>query len=220
MFCQKCGVELNDDVNFCPKCGNKTDSKEETANTYSQYQETGRGSLILILGVFSFLFGLFLGIPAWIMGSGDLKKIQAGIIPTSEKTKTKVGMILGILNTFIIPIIIAFGIATVVGINVFTASSTHANRDAIIADSYTISSMAQQYYRKPAAMGGGGNSFLGWSIPSPLKQTANGKYRIEKQLSESLSLVGSGNEKGNDDVNPIKVELRVTHSEIKTTTIN
>jgi Tfp pilus assembly protein PilE len=55
--------------------------------------------------------------------------------------------------------VIIVGIAVVVGINVFTASSMNSNRDAVIADLTTLAAMAQQHYRKPAAMGGGQNAF-------------------------------------------------------------
>ena len=40
-----------------------------------------RGRLILTLGVLSFVIaGVLTGIPAWVMGSGDLKKMDAGIM--------------------------------------------------------------------------------------------------------------------------------------------
>ena len=39
--------------------------------------EAGRGGLILTLGILSIvLLGFFLGIPAWVMGNRDLKKIR------------------------------------------------------------------------------------------------------------------------------------------------
>ena len=69
--------------------------------------------------------------------------------------------------------VIIVGIAVVVGINVFTASSLQANNNAVIADLTTIGSMAQQHYRKPTAMGGGGNTFAGFEVPSSLRNTAN-----------------------------------------------
>ena len=60
--------------------------------------------------------------------------------------------------------VIIVGIAVVVGINVFTVSSANSNRDAVISDLTTLAAMSQQYYRKPTAMGGGGNTFTGWQI--------------------------------------------------------
>jgi hypothetical protein len=74
--------------------------------------------------------------------------------------------------------VIIVGIAIVVGINVFTASSASANRDGIVADLTNLSALAQQYFRKPIALGGGGNSFANFTIPTQLATTANGTYTI------------------------------------------
>lgn len=98
--------------------------------------------------------------------------------------------------------VIIVGIAVVVGINVFTASSYQANRDALTADLTNLASMAQQYYRRPAALGGGGNSFNGWenTIPASLKKTAN----MSKQITvtpgdQQVSIVAVGTEKGDNN---------------------
>jgi len=72
--------------------------------------------------------------------------------------------------------VIIVGIAVVVGINVFTAQSEESTKDAIISDCTTLGAMAQQYFRKPTEMGGGGNTFTGWTIPASLATTANGTY--------------------------------------------
>lgn len=72
--------------------------------------------------------------------------------------------------------VIIVGIAVVVGINVFTAQSEESAKDAIVSDCTNLGAMAQQYFRKPTAMGGGGNAFTGWTIPSNLDTTANGTY--------------------------------------------
>jgi Tfp pilus assembly protein PilE len=72
--------------------------------------------------------------------------------------------------------VIIVGIAIVVGINLFTAGAEEANKDGITADLVNLASMAQQHYRKPAAMGGGDNTFTGFTIPTQLASTANGTY--------------------------------------------
>jgi hypothetical protein len=72
--------------------------------------------------------------------------------------------------------VIIVGIAVVVGINVFTAQSEESTKDAIVSDCTTLGAMAQQHFRKPTAMGGGGNAFTGWTIPANLDTTANGTY--------------------------------------------
>ena len=69
--------------------------------------EPGRGATILVLGILSLVFGLVLGIVAWVMGSKDLGKIRQGIIPQSEKGKTAAGMTLGIVGTLVHPFALA-----------------------------------------------------------------------------------------------------------------
>ena len=72
--------------------------------------------------------------------------------------------------------VIVVGIAVVVGINLFNASAEEANKDGIVSDCTNLGAMAQQYYKKPASMGGGANEFTGWTIPAGLLATANGTY--------------------------------------------
>jgi len=57
------------------------------------------GTLILVLGILSLvLCGLFTGIPAWIMGKGDLIKIRGGTMDPEGEGSTKAGMICGIIS--------------------------------------------------------------------------------------------------------------------------
>ena len=60
--------------------------------------EPHRGTLILVLGILSLVvYGFFTGIPAWIMGRNDLKKIKAGLMEPEGEGSTKGGMICGII---------------------------------------------------------------------------------------------------------------------------
>jgi len=57
-----------------------------------------RGVLILVLGILSFVFcGIFTAIPAWIMGSGDLKEMDAGAMDPAGRGMTQAGKILGMI---------------------------------------------------------------------------------------------------------------------------
>ena len=61
-----------------------------------------RGVLILVLGILSFVFcGIFTAIPAWIMGSGDLKQMDAGTMDPTGRGMTRAGQILGIIATIL-----------------------------------------------------------------------------------------------------------------------
>jgi hypothetical protein len=87
--------------------------------------------------------------------------------------------------------VIIVGIAVVVGINVFTAQSEESAKDAIVSDCTTLGAMAQQYFRKPTAMDGGGNSFVGWEIPTNLDTTANGVYTLNSAAQGACQILGT-----------------------------
>lgn len=115
--------------------------------------------------------------------------------------------------------VIIVGIAVVVGINVFTASSSQANRDAVVADLTNLGSMAQQYYKKPTALGGGGNSFTGWTVPTNLSQTPNMSTAVTATVqAQSVKLVALGNDVGLDGTNKVKVTMNITSDSLKVST--
>ncbi|NJD21818.1 MAG: hypothetical protein FIA82_03990 [Melioribacter sp.] len=115
--------------------------------------------------------------------------------------------------------VIIVGIAVVVGINVFTASASQANRDGVIADLTNLASLSQQWYRKPTALGGGGNTFTGWTVPGALDTTGNGTYAATI-AAQTVTLVGTGTEKGNNGTSAVKVTMVVGPNSITSTTIN
>ena len=115
--------------------------------------------------------------------------------------------------------VIIVGIAVVVGINVFTASSSQANRDAVISDLTNLASLGQQYYRKPTALGGGGNTFTGWTVPATLDTTGNGVYTATV-AAQTVTIVGAGNEKGNNGTGNVQVTMVVGPDQITSTTID
>ena len=109
--------------------------------------------------------------------------------------------------------VIVVGIAVVVGINLFNANATAANRDGIISDLNNLSAMGQQYYKKPTSMGGGGNAFTGWTIPTGLDSTANGTYS-ETPTATNIIIVALGTEIGNDASTPVGATATVTANSI------
>ena len=71
--------------------------------------QESRGTLILTLGIVASVFnlggccpiGFLVGIPAWYMGRGDLKKIQRGEMDGGDQGLVKAGMIMGLVSVFI-----------------------------------------------------------------------------------------------------------------------
>ncbi|MGD8306073.1 MAG: hypothetical protein PVF17_05420 [Ignavibacteria bacterium] len=109
--------------------------------------------------------------------------------------------------------VIVVGIAVVVGINLFNANATSANRDGVISDLNNLGAMSQQYYKKPTSMGGGGNKFTNWTIPTGLDSTANGTYSATVTANQ-VTIVGLGTENGTDGSNPVKATATVTGNTI------
>ena len=87
--------------------------------------------------------------------------------------------------------VIIVGIAVVVGINLFNANAKEAAKDGVVSDCTNLGAMAQQYYKKPASMGGGANSFVGWVIPAGLDSTANGTYAASGLSVSNATITGT-----------------------------
>lgn len=109
--------------------------------------------------------------------------------------------------------VIVVGIAIVVGINLFNANAVSANRDGVISDLNNLGAMAQQFYKKPASMGGGANTFTGWTIPTGLDSTANGTYSATV-AAQSISIVGTGTETGDNGTGDVQHTATVTPTTI------
>jgi Tfp pilus assembly protein PilE len=83
--------------------------------------------------------------------------------------------------------VIIVGIAVAVGITMFQDNAVSANRDAVTNDLVQLAAKAQQFYRKPASLGGGGNSFASLTadaagmallVSTTFSDNDNGTYTI------------------------------------------
>ena len=78
-----------------------------------------RGVLVLVLGILGLVgCGILTGIPAWVIGSGDLKAMDAGTMDPSGRSLTNAGKICGMIATIIaivavvlVGLLIALGVA-------------------------------------------------------------------------------------------------------------
>jgi len=110
--------------------------------------------------------------------------------------------------------VIVVGIAVAVGITMFTDNAVSANKDAVTNDLVNLASRAQQFYRRPTALGGGQGSFILLDASSLSKLTSkptnsNGTYSIlTAGTATSVVLHGQGTEKGTDG-NYISIDMTV-----------
>jgi len=104
--------------------------------------------------------------------------------------------------------VIVVGIAVAVGITMFSDNAVNANRDAVSNDLVNLAARAQQYYRRPTALGGGGNSFVGLTADAaglskltnmPGGANANGTYSITTAgTANQVTVQGVGTETAPD----------------------
>jgi Tfp pilus assembly protein PilE len=112
--------------------------------------------------------------------------------------------------------VIVVGIAVAVGVTMFNDSAVSANRDAVTNDLINFASRAQQYYRRPKALGGGGGSFVGILGMQQLTKTnvatysnGNGTYGATAGTATTVQITGTGTETGNDGILPVSVQMDV-----------
>ena len=115
--------------------------------------------------------------------------------------------------------IIIVGIAIAISVQLFRSNAVEAKRDVLIEETSSLAAMAIQYFKKPSEMGGGGKSFIGWSIPHQMVQTVNGNFMTSAISPNQVIITGTGSEvvTGNDS---IKVQTIVSGDDYYTVIIN
>ncbi len=85
-----------------------------------------RGTLILVLGILGLIICGPLAIVAWVMGSSDLKQIDAGTMDPAGRGTTQAGRICGIIGTILLIIsIIAVVMFFMFGVGAAILSQHH-----------------------------------------------------------------------------------------------
>ena len=90
--------------------------------------------------------------------------------------------------------VIIVGIAIAVSIQLFRSNAIESKRDILIEETTSLGLMALQYFKKPVELGGGSHSFIGWTIPSSMNQTANGNFMTSSATADELVITGTGTE--------------------------
>ena len=114
---------------------------------------------------------------------------------------------------------IIVGTAIVVGVNMFSESAVNSNRDAVVQDCMTLATRAQQWYRTPAILGGGGRAFTGITL-NEIRFPAsneNGSFAIQVDNANQITITGTGREP--NPTNPLTVQVEVIPDSIRTPTI-
>jgi len=113
------------------------------------------------------------------------------------------------------------GAGVVVGINMFGENAAQANQDAVTQDCLMLATRASAYYRRPAAMGGGGRSFSGIALADLNYESPNqnGSYTISGS-SGTCTVTGTGTEDPDGDGGFLAVTVAIDSVGAVTTSVN
>lgn len=92
--------------------------------------------------------------------------------------------------------VIIVGIAIAVGISQFGANSTQANKDGVTSSLINLSANAYQYRIRPSTMGGGSNSYAGYTVPSKMVNDENGVYALSSATATQIVFTGTSSVNG------------------------
>ena len=110
---------------------------------------------------------------------------------------------------------VLIGISIAIGVWMFIDQGTSTNRDAISNDLIQYAAQAQKFYRRPATLGGGNNSFQGLTLSRVTSKptNANGTYELSPDPAPAtatfVTVTGTGKETGLDGANPVLVTMTV-----------
>jgi hypothetical protein len=86
-------------------------------------------------------------------------------------------------------------IAIAIGLSIIHAQKAISNRDAIINDLNDLAANANQFKLRPTSLGGGGGTFSGYNIPSPMISNGNAAYSISTAGSATgISFTGTSDQ--------------------------
>jgi len=144
----------------------------------------------------------------------QLRGPKKQISQNAERNRVGQQQLLIILLGFIV-----VGIAVAVAITIFTDSALDSNREAVANDLVNLAARAQQYYRRPTSLDGGGNSFEGLTADAEglaklteKPSNANGVYSIKTAgTATGLVLEGVGTETV-DGTTKVTVEIHVSNT--------
>ncbi|RMG67338.1 MAG: hypothetical protein D6715_05025 [Calditrichaeota bacterium] len=137
----------------------------------------------------------------------------------------------------IVLVLILVAIAVASGLYMFQTNAIESNRRMLVTELMGLGAKAQRYYRMPVSLGGGGRSFNGFALTFEDTASAVGRYRLSTTRpsgastvigstqaiavnTDSIFIVGSGRERGNDKVHPTKAFVKVTPEKIEAFTLN
>ena len=109
--CQTCGHVNTPGAMYCSQCASNL--RAGTGFVNASYGTNGfsyatRGTTILVLGILSLVVCGVMGPIAWVMGNEDLRQIDSGNAPATERGSVVAGRICGMIATALMVVTLFF----------------------------------------------------------------------------------------------------------------
>jgi hypothetical protein len=117
-------------------------------------------------------------------------------------------MLLMILATIVV------GISIRVGFQIVDNQNMQQNRDQLMIQAQNIYSFAEQYATKSQRQAGGAGTYTNFSLPKSMTQSAAGTFIATVVGTSDLTILGTGNVKGNNNTSPVSVTCTITKRKI------
>jgi hypothetical protein len=115
---------------------------------------------------------------------------------------------------------IVVGISIRVGFRMVDNQNMQQNRDHLIIQTQNIYAYAEQYATKSQRQAGGAGTYTKFTLPNNMTQTAAGTFSATVSGTLDLTIIGTGNVKGNNGTSPVSVTCTITTRKITKVTIN
>jgi len=123
-------------------------------------------------------------------------------------------MLLLVLATIVV------GISIRVGFRMVDSQNMQQNRDQLINQTQYIYAYAEQYATKSRGQAGGSGTYTNFTLPKNMTQSAAGTFIATVSGTSDLTIIGTGNVKGNNGTSPVSVTCTITKRKITKMTIN
>ena len=117
---------------------------------------------------------------------------------------------------------IVVGFAIIAGMQLATSYDAKANEDALRTDILFIAARAQEWYRKPKMLGGGGRTFSGLKLADlhfP-KKNDNGIFSVPTSPQKTqFEIIAIGKTDNDNDDTPLKLVAVIGVDSVKSITV-
>jgi hypothetical protein len=120
----------------------------------------------------------------------------------------------------LILVTIVVGISIRVGLRMVDDQNMQQNRDQLALQAQQIYAVAEQYATKSQRQAGGAGTYTNFTLLRGMTTSVAGTFTVTVTGTTGLTIIGTGNVKGNNGTSPVSVTCTITSRKITKMTTN